>query len=62
MFLYWGKSTFSTSFISSKMCVKCKIWLKKYKIFLGEGGEGMTPLLPPTSLAAHVIFAWATAF
>jgi hypothetical protein len=34
------------------MCVKCRIWLKKYKIFLGEGG--ISPL------AALIIFTWAS--
>jgi hypothetical protein len=40
----------------SKMCVKCRIWLKKYKIFLGRGNN------PPTPLEALVIFTWATGF
>jgi hypothetical protein len=34
------------------MCVKCRIWLKKYKIFLGGGG--ISPL------AALIIFTWAS--
>ena len=37
------------------MYVKCRIWLKKYQIFLG--GWGNNPL---TLLAALVIFTWAS--
>jgi hypothetical protein len=55
MFIYNGENPlFQLVLFLSKMCVKCRIWLKKYKIFLG--GEGITPL------AALVIFTWAIAF
>jgi hypothetical protein len=36
-----------TKFLS-KMCVKCRIWLKKYKIFLVGGGGGKQLLNPPS--------------
>ena len=57
MFIYWGKSTFSTSFISFKNVCKCRIWLNKYTNFLGGKRNN-----PPTPVAAIIIFNWATAF
>jgi hypothetical protein len=39
--LYIGKNPLFQLqyFFLSKMCVKCRIWLKKYKIFLGRGNN-----------------------
>jgi hypothetical protein len=57
--LYIGENPlFQLVLFLSKMCVKRRIWLKKYKNFLGWRGGG----IPPNPLAALVIFTWATAF
>ena len=55
--MYWGKSTFSTRFISFKNV--CKIQDLTYKLQNFLGGRGNDP---PTPLAALIIFTWATAF
>ena len=55
MFIYWGKSTFSTSFIPFKNVCKCRIWLKKYKIFLGERGITLQPLQRPSSFSPGLL-------
>jgi hypothetical protein len=47
--LYIGENPlFQLVLFLSKMCVKCRIWLKKYKNFLGWRGGGIPPN-PPSS-------------
>ena len=61
MFIYWGKSTFSTSFISFKnVCINAGFGLKNTKFSWGEGRGNNLPSGPRHFHLGYCFLIWAS--